>query len=70
MEAEEVSSEEKLMNQPDSSKEKLIRKRARGSDDCNTFSMVSEHDFVGTTAGRIRSDDDDNDNDNDNNFWM
>jgi hypothetical protein len=51
------------MNQPDSSGEKLMRKRTHGSDNGDTSSMELEHDFIGTSADCIRSDDDDSDDD-------
>jgi hypothetical protein len=61
-ETEEVSSKE-LMNQPNTSEEKLMHKSARGSNYGDTSSMESEPLFVGTPASRVRINDDDD-------FWM
>jgi hypothetical protein len=49
------------MNEPDSSKEKLMHKWVHGSDNDDTSSTESEHDFFRTLTS-VRSDDD--------NFWM
>jgi hypothetical protein len=58
----EVSSEES-MNQPDSLEEKLMCKRACDTDDGDTSSTESEHNFVGTPVDPICSDADDSNDD-------
>jgi hypothetical protein len=68
MKDDEVSTEEESMNQPDSSKEKLMSKQAHDSDDGNNSSIESEHNSVGMPTV-IRFDDGSDDNDDDN-FWM
>jgi hypothetical protein len=56
MEDKEVCSEEESMNQPDSSEDKLMGKRACNSKDGDTSSMESKQDSVRTSA-IIQSDD-------------
>jgi hypothetical protein len=65
-EAKGVSSEES-MNEPDSSEEKLMCKRARGPNDGDTSSTESEHDPVRTLSS-VHSNDGSNDDDDDDDF--
>jgi hypothetical protein len=67
---EEVSSEESLMNQLNTSVEKLFAKRGRGmvfSDDGDTTSPSSE---PRTLKSCLHSDEDCSDEDDDDDFWM
>jgi hypothetical protein len=57
---------EELMNQPNSSEEPLMRKRARDSNDGDTSSTELEHDSVRTPTGICSDDGSDDDED----FWM
>jgi hypothetical protein len=68
---EEVSMEKTLMNQLDTSDEKLYAKRTRGilfSDDGDTPSTLSEPSP--TPESHRHSDDESTDDDDDDNFWM
>jgi hypothetical protein len=67
---EEVSLEETLMNQLNTSKEKLFAKRIHGmvfSDDGDNTSPSSE---PSRPKSHRRSDEDNSDNDDDDDFWM